>query len=71
MAEKRTCPDCGSENIIEGYLLSYGTVRFAEVIPTSVIPRSTTVLASACKACGTVFNMKLENPGFQEKKRRK
>ena len=70
MAEKKNCPDCRSENIIEGYLLSYGTVRFAEVIPSTVIPRSTTVLACACRECGTVFNLKLENLRFLEKKKR-
>ena len=66
-----TCPDCGSEEIIEGYLASYGTVRFYEVVPTSKIPRPTSVLACACRQCGTVFNLKLENPGFREKKNRK
>ena len=69
MADVKVCPECGSEKIIEGYLASYGTVRFYEVVPTSKIPRHTSVLASACKRCGTVFSLKLETPGFQEKKK--
>ena len=69
MADIQTCPGCGSEEIIEGYLASSGTVRFYETVPTSRIPRSSAVLASACKRCGTVFSLKLENPRFQEKKK--
>ena len=71
MADVKVCPECGSEEIIEGYLASYGTVRFYEVVPTSKIPRHTSVLACACRQCGTVFNLKLETPGFREKKNRK
>ena len=71
MADIKVCPECGSGEIIEGYLASYGTVRFYEVVPTSKIPRSTAVLACACSRCGTVFSLKLENPGFREKKKRK
>ena len=71
MADGRICPDCGNEEIIEGYLVSHGTVRFYETVPTSKIPRSSAVLACACSHCGTVFSLKLENPGFREKKKRK
>ena len=71
MADIKVCPECGSEEVIEGYLVSHGTVRFYEVVPTSKIPRSSAVLACACSQCGTVFNLKLENPGFREKKKRK
>lgn len=57
--ENNKCPNCGSEEIIQGDLISYGGVTFIPQEQTGLIKKSSYICASACKKCGTVFNFKL------------
>ena len=61
MAEtEKTCPTCGSPNIIEGDLSSTGGFVFIpETENGKFLMRSSYMKASACRSCGAVFDLRL------------
>ncbi|MBD5169104.1 MAG: transcription initiation factor TFIIIB [Oscillibacter sp.] len=57
--ENRKCPKCGSEDIMNGNLTSpYGFV-FIPDTQKSLVKKSSYIVCSACKECGSVFDLTL------------
>lgn len=56
------CEKCGSTNIVQGKLVSGYAVTFVPINQKGAIKQSSPVLACACKDCGNIFNIRLENP---------
>ena len=55
------CPECGSDESIEGDLTALEGVAFVPAIQDRVIPRGCGVRALACRKCGSVFGLKLKD----------
>lgn len=53
------CPECGSEEIIEGKLSAMSGVVFIPETEKGAIKKSSLISAFACKKCGAVFGLKL------------
>lgn len=57
--ENRKCPKCGSEDIMNGNLASaYGLV-FIPDTEKGLFKKSSSIICSACRDCGTVFDLTL------------
>lgn len=60
------CKECGSQNIMEGKLSTgTGGVIFSTIENQPKIPftkKYSTLIAFACKDCGNILSIKLENP---------
>jgi len=64
------CEKCGSENVADGILLTNtGTLIFSTKgleknppLTKTIRKSSSVVIASACKDCGNVFSIRIENP---------
>ncbi|MBR1383431.1 MAG: hypothetical protein IJ555_06420 [Ruminococcus sp.] len=53
------CPECGSEDIIEGKLNGAYGVVFIPENESGLIKKSSYIKADACRKCGAVFGLKL------------
>ncbi len=62
----KKCPNCGSANLIEGKLstgsggLVFVTKKSQKKLPFS--HNYSTLTATGCKECGTVFDIRMNNP---------
>ncbi len=55
------CPQCQSENCMEGFLTSYYGVRFCEKgTENKLRPNAYKCFCTACKDCGAVFDFKIQ-----------
>ncbi len=60
------CTKCGSENVIEGKLstgtggLVFATKKSQKKLPFT--QNYSTLIANGCKDCGTIFDIRMENP---------
>lgn len=55
------CPECSSEEIVEGDLMAMSGVAFVPAVQDTVIPRGCGVRALACRKCGAVFGLRLND----------
>ena len=55
------CPECGSNVIVEGDLMATSGVAFVSTVQDKVIPSRGGVRALACRKCGAVFGLKLND----------
>ncbi|MTI65895.1 MAG: hypothetical protein FH753_04755 [Firmicutes bacterium] len=56
-------PKCGKENIVKGELQHSGNVLFVPKDQSGIfVNKASNILAYACKDCGYIFNLTLENP---------
>ena len=55
------CPECGSDEIIEGDLMAMDGVAFVPAVQDTVVPRGCRVRALACRKCGAVFGLRLKD----------
>ena len=62
MEEKyKVCPECGSADVEAGMLQGRAALMFiSDSDRKKLIPKMTLVRAFACKSCGAVFGMHLE-----------
>lgn len=54
------CVKCNSTNVVEGKLVSSGSVVFVPDGQKGVIKQSAPVKCFACNDCGCIFNIRLE-----------
>jgi len=63
--EKMKCEKCGSENVVDGKLitnldaLSFSTMSLHSKFPFT--KKTCLIIASACKDCGRIFDLRAEN----------
>ena len=50
------CPECGSDDILEGDLMATSGVAFVPAVQDTVVPRGCGVRALACRRCGACNN---------------
>ena len=55
------CPECGSNEIVEGDLMAMEGVGFVPVVQDTVVPRGCGIRALACRKCGAVFGLRLND----------
>ncbi|WP_026478307.1 PF20097 family protein [Alkaliphilus transvaalensis] len=61
--EKIKCNKCGKENIVKGNLQHSGSVLFVPQDQKGLyVKKASGIIAHACKDCGCVFDLTLENP---------
>lgn len=54
------CPLCGSENILDGKLVSYGAVAFVEKgTENKLRPNAFKTECKGCLDCGHIFDLRL------------
>ncbi len=62
----KKCPNCGSVNLMEGKLSTgIGGLVFVTKQSQKKLPFShnySTLTAKGCKECGTVFDIRIDNP---------
>ena len=58
------CPNCNSENVLEGKLLASSGVVFVEKgTEKKFLPNTYNMSCKACKDCGSVFDLKIVTTG--------
>ena len=55
------CPECGSNEIVEGDLMAMDGVGFVPAVQDTVVPRGCGIRAVACRKCGVVFGLRLND----------
>ena len=57
--ERRKCPRCGGEDILNGSLTAPYGFTFIPDTQNKVFKKSSYIVCSACKDCGAVFDLTL------------
>ncbi|MCR5684505.1 MAG: PF20097 family protein [Lachnospiraceae bacterium] len=59
--DDRKCPECNSDELIEGLLSASMGLTFIPDDEKGFIKKSSLVSALACRKCGAVFGLRLKN----------
>lgn len=58
------CPNCNSENVMDGKLQGYGGVAFVKkATENKLFPKAYKTECKACKDCGTIFDFRIVTTG--------